>query len=106
MTLFRSLDEKGVKIIAYGVVNAEGDDDWRQLFEFGKAMGIETFTSEPKAKDIPLLSKLSEEYKINVAIHNHPSPRNYWHPDSVLAAIKGQGDRIRSEEHTSELQSL
>lgn len=90
----RKLEEKGVKLVAYGVVNAESDADWRQLFEFGKAMGIETFTSEPSKNDIPLLSKLSEEYQINVAIHNHPRPRNYWNPDSVLAAIEGQGDRI------------
>ncbi len=26
---------------------------------------------------------------LDVAIHDHPRPNAYWHPDSVLAAIKG-----------------
>jgi len=93
-TILDRLKEKGVKMIAYGVVTPNTDADWRQLFEFGKAMGIQTFTSEPAEKDIPLVSKLCDEYKINVAIHNHPNPSHYWNPDIVLAAIKGQSNRI------------
>ena len=92
--ILRKLEEKGVKMIAYGVVNATSEAEWRQVFEFGKAMGIETFTSEPLEKDIPLLSQLSDHYQINVAIHNHPYPKHYWHPDTVLAAIQGQSKRI------------
>src|SRR5207237_8207415 len=79
---------------AYGVVKPGSDDEWRQLFEFGKAMGIETFTAEPNEKDLPLVSKLCDEYNINVAIHNHPTPKHYWNPDMVLAAIKGQSKHI------------
>jgi sugar phosphate isomerase/epimerase len=41
-----------------------------------------------------LLSKLADKYKINVAIHDHPAPSLYWDPDFVLAAIKGQSQRI------------
>lgn len=92
--ILQKLKEKGVKLVAYGVVKANNEADWRQLFEFGKAMGIQTFTSEPEEKDIPLLSKLCDEYKINIAIHNHPIPSHYWNPDIVLAAIKGQSKRI------------
>jgi len=92
--ILQKLKEKGVKMVAFGVVNASNDADWHQLFEFGKAMGIETFTSEPEETDIPLLSKLCDEYKINIAIHNHPYPSRYWNPDIVLAAIKGQSKRI------------
>lgn len=92
--ILQKLKEKGVKLVAYGVVKANNEADWRQLFEFGKAMGIQTFTSEPEEKDIPLLSKLCDEYKISIAIHNHPIPSHYWNPDIVLAAIKGQSKRI------------
>src|SRR5690606_9537663 len=59
-----------------------------------KAMGIQTITSEPEEEDLPLISKLCDEYKINVAIHNHPNPSHYWNPDIVLAAIKGKSSRL------------
>lgn len=37
-------------LIAYGVITPKGEEDWRKLFVFGKAMGIHTFTSEPEKK--------------------------------------------------------
>lgn len=92
--VLQRLKEKGLKLYAYGVVKINNEADWKQLFEFGKAMGIQTFTAEPDIKFIPLLSKLSDEYNINVAIHNHPAPSYYWNPDVVLASIKGQSKRI------------
>lgn len=88
------LKKKGIKMVAFGVISLDNENDWRQLFEFGKAMGIENFTSEPKQEYLPLLSKLCEEYKINLAIHNHPTPSRYWSPDIVQAALKGQSRRI------------
>jgi len=88
------LKNKGIKMISYGVVTANNEADWRQLFEFAKAMGLQNIVSEPKEEDIPLLSKLCDEYKINIAIHDHPKPSHYWSPDIVLNAIKGQSDRI------------
>lgn len=86
--------DKGITIYAFGVVGADNEADWKSLFEFAKAMGIKTITSEPEEKDIPMLSKLCDEYKVNIAIHNHPNPSHYWNPDIVLAAIKGQSKRI------------
>jgi len=94
--ILAKLKDKGVKIVAYGVVSPKGERDWRQLFEFGKAMGIETFTSEPAEEDLELVSSLCDEYKINVAIHNHPNPSHYWNPDIVLAAIEGKSNRLGS----------
>jgi sugar phosphate isomerase/epimerase len=88
------LKEKGVQPVSFGVVRADNEADWRQIFEFVKAMGMENITSEPKEKDIPLLSELCDEYKINLAIHNHPQPSHYWHPEVVLKAIEGQSKRI------------
>lgn len=88
------LKASNVKMIAFGVTNAGNEAEWVKLFEFCKAMGVETITSEPNEKDIPLLSKLADKYQINVAIHNHPQPSHYWNPDVVLNAIKGQSKRI------------
>lgn len=88
------LKNKNIKVVSYGVVTPNNEADWRQLFEFAKAMGLQNIASEPKETDIPLLSKLCDEYKINIAIHNHPNPSHYWNPDIVLNAIKGQSNRI------------
>ncbi|CAL1517268.1 sugar phosphate isomerase/epimerase [Chitinophaga sp. MM2321] len=92
--VLQRLKKKGAVMAAYGVVTPKSEADWRQLFEFGKAMGIKTFTSEPDEKDLPLISKLCDEYQINVAIHNHSYPTHYWSPDIVLKAIQGQSKRL------------
>jgi len=88
------LKEKGLKIVNYGVVSYKTEDEWLKVFKFAKDMGIETFTAEPDTKLISYISKLCDQYKINVAIHNHPDPSFYWNPDVVLSAIKGQSKRM------------
>lgn len=89
------LDQSGVKLVNYGVVGLPNDEkECRKVFDFAKAMGIETIVSEPDKKAFDLLDKLTEEYKINVAIHNHPKPSGYWSPDTVLEAVKGHSKRI------------
>ncbi|MHA4894214.1 sugar phosphate isomerase/epimerase family protein [Pedobacter sp. PWIIR3] len=88
------LKAANVKLIAFGVTGAGSEADWVKLFEFAKAMGIETITSEPDEKFIPFISTLCDKYQINLAIHNHPNPSHYWNPEIVLKAIKGQSKRI------------
>lgn len=88
------LKAKNVKVIAFGVTGAGSEAEWVKLFEFAKAMGIQTITSEPEEKFIPFISTLCDKYQINLAIHNHPNPSHYWNPDIVLNAIKGQSKRI------------
>ncbi|QDK79071.1 sugar phosphate isomerase/epimerase [Spirosoma sp. KCTC 42546] len=81
------IKDKGLTVVAYGVVNPKTDDEWKTLFSFAKDMGILNINSEPTPQQMPLVRKLADEYKINVALHNHPKPSRYWHPDTVLAAI-------------------
>ncbi|WP_332368010.1 sugar phosphate isomerase/epimerase [Spirosoma telluris] len=81
------IKDRGLTVVAYGVVNAKTDDEWKTLFAFAKDMGILNINSEPTPQQMPLVRKLADEYKINVALHNHPKPSRYWHPDTVLAAI-------------------
>lgn len=88
------LKKKEMRIINYGVVKLKTEEDWKKLFEFGRDMGIETFTAEPTPGFIPLISKLCDEYNINIAIHNHPAPSFYWNPDTLLATISGYSKRI------------
>ena len=90
-TIKQKLADSGVKLVNFGVVGIDG----RKTFDFAKDMGIETIVSEPAERDFPKLDKLCGEYRINIAIHNHPKPRaHYWNPDTVLKATKGLSKRI------------
>lgn len=88
------LKDRNVKMVAFGVVGADSEEEWIKIFEFSKAMGVETITSEPNEKDLQLLSDLCDKYQINLAIHNHPKPSQYWNPDIILNAIKGKSNRL------------
>jgi len=83
------LDAAGIKLLSYGVVKGKNEAEWRQLFEFAKAMDIGTIISEPNPADYDLLPKLVKEYGIPVGIHNHAKPDNrYWNPQTVLDVVK------------------
>jgi len=88
------LQEKGIRMNAYGVINPDNEEDWRRLFEFAKAMGVETISSEPDEKFMPLISQLCDEFEVNLAIHNHAAPSKYWDPKTVLATIEGHSERV------------
>mgnify|MGYP000890497670 CR=1 FL=1 len=88
------LKEQGVKLIDFGVITPKTDAEWRQLFEFAKAMGIENIVSEPRPDQLKLVSALCDEFNIQVAIHNHPAPSHYWNPDTLKAAISGLSPKI------------
>ncbi|SEK95623.1 sugar phosphate isomerase/epimerase family protein [Parapedobacter koreensis] len=85
--ILKALKKKKVKLCAFGVVNGTTDEEWRQLFEFAKAMDIKVINSEPNAEFLPLIGQLANQYKIKVGIHNHPNPTKYWDPAIVLDAI-------------------
>ena len=86
--VLKLLKDKGIVLYAFGVVNADSPESWRQLFVFAKAMGIQNINTEPKESDLPMIGKLADEFKIKVSIHNHPKPTKYWDPQIVLNAIK------------------
>ena len=86
------LKEKGITVVAYGVVSGKNGEEWKQIFEFAKDMGIGVVNSEPKKEDIDMVNRLAGDYGILVAIHNHPKPSTYWHPDTVLEAVKGRSN--------------
>jgi sugar phosphate isomerase/epimerase len=85
----KKLADCGVKMANFGVVGAG-----RDTFDFAKDMGVETIVSEPPLDAFDEIEKLCEEYKINLAIHNHPKPSKYWDYKTVLKVCKGRGKRI------------
>lgn len=91
----QKLADSGVKMVNFGCCTLSKDpDQCRKMFEFAKDMGIETLVSEPDMEAFDTLDKLCEEYKINVAIHNHANPSPYWNPETVLKVCKGRSRRI------------
>lgn len=94
-SLKKKLDAGGVKAVSFGVVGFKNDEkDARKTFEFAKAMGLENIACEPDADAWDVLSKLADEYKINIACHDHPKPSRYWNPDTVLDAVKTRSSRL------------
>jgi len=89
------LDQSGVKLRVFGVQGLPNMESVsRSIFEFAKDMGIQTITSEPNPEALDLIEKLCEEYKIRVAIHNHPKPSRYWDPQTVLDVCEGRSHWI------------
>lgn len=83
------LAKKGISIVAMGVIVPNGKAEWIKAFELAKYFGLSYITSEPIKSQWGLVDSLAGVYGIKVAIHDHPKPNVYWHPDSVLAAIQG-----------------
>jgi len=83
------LQSKGIQIVAMGVITPKTLDEWLQYFDLAKEFGLSYITAEPLKNQWDGIDSLAGVYGINVAIHDHPRPNAYWHPDSVLAAVKG-----------------
>lgn len=93
----QKLREAGVRLVNYGVVGlSNNEDECRKVFNFAREMGIETIVSEPPEDAFDLVDRLCKEYKIKVAIHNHPKPSPYWDPDTVLKVCQGRSELIGS----------
>lgn len=64
-------------------------DDWKKDFEKAKQFGVKYVTAEPPIAMWDVVDSLAGVYGMKVAIHEHWKGTSiYWHPDSVLAAIK------------------
>ncbi|MBN1393442.1 MAG: TIM barrel protein [Pirellulales bacterium] len=91
----KKLADSDVKLVNFGCCTLSKDPhQCRKMFEFAKDMGIETLVSEPDEEAFDALDKLCEEFKINVAVHNHADPSHYWNPDTVLKVCRGRSKRI------------
>ncbi len=83
----------GVKMM--GCYTGLGSPDAAKgFFDFAADMGFEILVSEPPEGMFDAIEKLTEEYKIDLGLHNHPEPSRYWHPDTCMAALEGRGERM------------
>jgi sugar phosphate isomerase/epimerase len=83
-----------VKLMSYGVVGGRDADEWRRIFAFAKAMGMESIATEPKPETLSAIEPLSREFGIAISLHNHPTPSIYANLDTALAAIKPFGANV------------
>ncbi|MEX2591750.1 MAG: sugar phosphate isomerase/epimerase [Anditalea sp.] len=88
-TIKSLLKKYEIEAVAYGVVSPS-DEDWPQVFEFAKDLGIGIITTEPRPNQFDLVEKLCEQHGIKVALHNHPVPSMYWHPEVPLRLLENR----------------
>jgi L-ribulose-5-phosphate 3-epimerase len=64
-------------------------ESWKKQFDKAKELGAKFVTAEPPIVLWDEIDSLAGVYGMKVAIHEHwKGVSAYWHPDSVLAAIK------------------
>jgi sugar phosphate isomerase/epimerase len=87
-----------IRAVNYGVVGAQGEAEWRRIFEFAKKMELYGITTE-SVQDLDVIEKLVKEFDIRVGIHEHAhrtNDSNYkvWDPNYVLSVVKDRDPRI------------
>ena len=90
------MSDLGIRMSNY-YAPLEGDEKvYRKVFDFAKEMGVQTLVAEPPPEKLETLDGLCQEYKINLAVHNHPegSGSKYWNPDTLIKAAEGRSARI------------
>ncbi len=92
----RKLASSGVRLTSIYIQSLPGlEPECRRAFEFCRKVGIETIVSEPAPEDLNVIEKLCDEYRVNVAIHNHPQGSSrYWRPQEVLKVCEGRSPRL------------
>jgi sugar phosphate isomerase/epimerase len=85
----------GITVPCYGVEGFGKDEAAnRKKFEFAKAMGIQILTADPEPESFANLDKLTEEFGVKIAIHNHGPNARYNKVSDTLSAIKGHSPMI------------
>jgi len=90
----KRMADAGIKMPSCYCKKQADEAAWRKLFEFCREMGIEMIDGEPAFEDYDLLEKLCDEYRINLAVHNHAKPSPYWEPETLLKIFQGRSRRI------------
>ena len=82
--------EKGLKAESIYIAGDSTVQSWKKQFDIAEALGVTFVTAEPPVNMWDEIDSLAGLYGMKVAIHEHwKGVSAYWHPDSVLSAIKG-----------------
>lgn len=91
------LDAAGIRLLTYYIQDIPGDEaGCRRVFEFGRALGIETFMSEPAPAALETVARFCDAYDIKVALHNHDQKGSpvYWRPEGILEVCRDRTPRL------------
>jgi sugar phosphate isomerase/epimerase len=81
--------QHGITIGSLYLAGGKTVQEWVNDFEKAKQMGVRYVTAEPPVNMWDQVDSIAGVYGLKVAIHEHwKGVSAYWHPDSVLAAIK------------------
>lgn len=90
-----TVTDQGINVVAYGVESfTDNEEASRVKFDFGKAIGLEVITANPAPNAFDSLDKLTEEYGIKIAIHNHGPLARYDKVEDTLKAIQDHSPMI------------
>ena len=97
VTVRKKFLSAGVTLVSYYIHDIPDEEEiCKQIFEFGRKMGIETFISEPRVEALDLIEKYCEKYDIKLAIHNHGKDISpvYWDPETLLEVCHNRSPLI------------
>ena len=87
------ITSKGLTVASIYIAGDSTIASWKHQFDIAKQFGVQFVTAEPPLKMWNSIDSLAGAYGVKVAIHEHwKGTSAYWHPDSVLAAIKGHSN--------------
>jgi sugar phosphate isomerase/epimerase len=100
--LLKLCREYEVTPVCYGVQDfTKNHEANKKIFDYGKALGIKTFSADPTPDSFDSLDKLCEEYKIAIAIHPHGpigggKLHRWYSAEVIMAAVKDHDPLIGS----------
>ncbi len=91
--------EYGITPVAFGVEPfSKNHDENKKRFEFAAALGVKSLSADPTPDSFDSLDKLTDEYKIAIAIHPHgPQGKDlhrWYSAEVILKAVKDHGPLI------------
>ncbi|MVM33751.1 TIM barrel protein [Spirosoma sp. HMF4905] len=87
--LRKMIDQRRLQAESVYIVGDKTVNSWKKQFEIAKQLGAKFVTAEPPVNLWDEIDSLAGIYGMKVAIHEHwKGVSQYWHPDSVLAALK------------------
>jgi len=83
------MNEHKIKMPSIFIFAGNNIASWKSGFDLAKKLNVEFVTGEPPKVLWDSVDSLAGVYHLKVALHNHWKGMSiYWHPDSVLAALK------------------
>ena len=89
------IEAHDVTALSYGVVSFKKDEKANRVqFDLAKSLGLKNLSCDPDPDSFHSLDKLTEEYKITVAIHPHGPGHRWAKIDTIEKAIKDHSKMI------------